>query len=229
MGEVLAPIDLEMQLHAAFLELEITPEQKTLALELLAPLKEKDEIHRAHYEHSIRVGLLAKRIGGYLNLDQKALFFAGIFHDLGKSEIDDSLLGKTEAWTEEDYRQIQEHPVIGHKMLKGKFDFSADIIVRHHRHQEKRYPKRLPKYLHNYSAETKAEIDEYARILALADVYDALHRVNSKFGELKRLSDQEIYEQMMILNPDRVDLVRELYSAGIFINSDRLNQQAATL
>lgn len=224
MSEGLIYSNLEAQLSATFLELGISDDHKNSALELIKPLKEKDEIHRAHYEHSIRVGLLAKRIGALMNLDQKALFFAGIFHDLGKSEIDESLLGKTDPWTDEDYNKIREHPVTGFEKLKGKFDFSAEIIVRHHRFQENGYPLDLPPFNHDYSQGSEVLINEYARILALADVYDALHRENSKFGEKRKLTDNEIEAQMLAHNPDRKDLVHNLFRAGIFKNSDKLAQ-----
>jgi HD-GYP domain-containing protein (c-di-GMP phosphodiesterase class II) len=57
---------------------------------------------------------------------------------------------------------------------------------------------------------------EYGRILAIADVYDALHRKNSKYGESKYLTDEEIKQKMLEGNTDRVDLIEDLYEAGIF-------------
>jgi hypothetical protein len=52
--------------------------------------------------------------------------------------------------------------------------------------------------------------------LALADVYDALHRVNEKFGGLKAFSGEQVKEQMLRMNPDLVELVDELYDTGVF-------------
>ncbi len=221
MSEFLQPNDLDIQLHEAFFELGIDEEIKKSALELLNPLKEKDPIHKEHYEHCVRVGLLASQIGGFMNLDQKALFFSGLFHDLGKQEIDEELLGKTDPWTQSDYEAIQKHPLIGHELLRGKFDFSAEIILLHHTFQKDGYPKDLPPFLHDYSEGTKTLISEYARVLAIADVYDALHRENSKFGEKRKLSDQEIEDYMLEHNPDRKELIESLYRAGIFINKDK--------
>lgn len=227
MSEMLQPNDLNIQLHEAFFELGISEEQKTTALTLLQPLKEKDPTHREHYEHSVRVGLLAKRIGSFMHLDERALFFAGLFHDLGKQEIDEDLLGKTDPWTDEDREKIQEHVTAGYNLLKGKFDFSAEIILLHHRFQPNGYPQDLPPFLHDYSEGTKTLIKEYARVLALADVYDALRRENSRFGEKRRLADQEIEEYMLEHNPDRRELIEELYRAEIFRNADKTRETDA--
>jgi putative nucleotidyltransferase with HDIG domain len=227
MSEILPADDLDIQLHETFFELGITPDQKLAALALVRPLKERDSVHREHYEHSVRVALLARRIGSFMHLDEKALFFAGLFHDLGKQEIDIDLLGKTGPWTEGDKQRIQEHVMVGYNILKGKFDFSAEIILFHHRFQTNGYPQELPPFLHDYSEGTKVVIKEYARLLALADVYDALHRENSQFGEKRRLSDVEIEEQMVEHNPDRRELVEDLYRAEIFINAEKARETEA--
>jgi len=75
----------------------------------------------------------------------------------------------------------------------------------------------MPKPLHEYSEATRLLIPEYGRVLALADVYDALHRVNSRFGDKRQLADDEIKEKMLEFNPDRKDLIMDLYNADIFI------------
>ncbi len=54
------------------------------------------------------------------------------------------------------------------------------------------------------------------RIVALADVYDALHRIDGKFEEKKALTGKEIREKMFEFNPDRKILVEALYKAEIF-------------
>jgi streptomycin 6-kinase len=59
-----------------------------------------------------------------------------------------------------------------------------------------------------------AEIDLYARILALADVYDAMHRINDATGG-QALSGEEIRRRMLDSNPDQRHLVGELYAADI--------------
>ncbi len=189
---------------------------------LLVPFKEKSPTHKEHYLHSLRVGLLAAKIGSFLGLPEKPFLYSGIFHDLGKQGIREELLGKKEEWTKEDRDEVSGHVMKGFNRLRGKFDFTADIIKLHHTFQPESYPAIIPDFLYNYSLESQAAIMEFGRILALADVYDALHRVNSKFGELRRLTDQEIEDQMFAHNADKSSLVADLYGAGIFVNSDNV-------
>ena len=221
--ELQKPTGLEMQVFRAFDELEIKPQIRTKIFTLLQPLKEKSAIHHEHYEHSLRVGLLAKKIAGFLHLDKKPLFFAGLLHDLGKREIRSDLLGKTEAWTPEDAKEIQPHVMHGYNSLKEKniFEFVAQIILWHHKFQENGYPQDLPEPSHNYSKETRNLIREYGRILALADVYDASHRDNSRLGVKGKLTDTQIEEQMLGSNLDEKGLIEDLYKAEIFINANK--------
>lgn len=215
MSERLGGHDLDLRLEETFLELGIDLGLKDSILLLLQPLKEGDEVHREHYEHSIRVGILAKQIAESMGLDGRALFLAGIFHDLGKQEIRTELLGKTEPWTDDDLQEIQGHVMAGYRLLKGKFDFSAEVMVRHHTFQPNSYPKELPSSLHEYSEETRELILEYGGILAIADVYDALHRKNSKFGERQSLTQPEIRGYMLTHFSDRKELIEGLYDSGI--------------
>jgi len=55
----------------------------------------------------------------------------------------------------------------------------------------------------------------YGRILAIADCYDALHRVNDKFGTVQALTGEDIKEKMFQFNPDQRVLLNELYEANI--------------
>jgi HD-GYP domain-containing protein (c-di-GMP phosphodiesterase class II) len=164
----------------------------------------------------LRVGLLAKKIGSFIHHEEKPLFYAGSLHDLGKCQTPLEILGKTGSWTDEDQREIEEHVMDGYRLLRGSFDVTAEIMLWHHRFQESGYPELLPPFLHDYRETTKLLIREYGRIVALADVYDALHRPNSKFAEVgKGLTKEEIKRKMFEFNPDRKKLVAALYSSGI--------------
>lgn len=211
----------EIKLEDAFKELGVKDQIKSKALSLLQPLKEKNEIHRKHYEHCVRVGLLAKDMAAFLNLDKKALFYAGLLHDIGKQDIPAEILGKKDGWTNNDALKIQEHVMEGYKLLQGKFDFSAEIILWHHKFQENGYPQEIPPLLHNYSDISDIKIAEYGRILAIADVYDALHRDDNKFSTNRCLSDTEIEDKMLNTNYDKKQLIVDLYNANIFVNSDK--------
>jgi len=207
---------IEQQFRDACDELEIQEEDRIAIESFLAPLRDKSSVTNFHYLHSLRVGLLARQIGKFTHHEERPLFFAGVLHDLGKCQVALEVLGKTEGWTEADTRAIMRHVSDGYRLLRGRFDFSAEIILWHHRFQLDGYPKKLPPLLHKYSEASKLLIVEYGRIIALADVYDALHRVNDKFGAKKELSGEEIREKMLEFNPDRTKLISALYEAGIF-------------
>lgn len=207
MVEIPGVNNLEAQFDAAFGELGLNADIKNSARTLLLPFKELDPIHREHYDHCVRVGLLARRIAQFRGFDEKALFLAGIFHDVGKQEIRSELLGKTDPWTDEDKNEVQGHVLAGYRLLRGKFDFSAEIMLLHHRFQSNAYPKELPTPSQEFSEETSELINEYAKTLVIADVYDALHRDNSRFGEKHRLTDTEIEVEMKRFDPEHRELI----------------------
>lgn len=207
---------LQEQLSHVFNELQIPSAENETVVAFLEPLRLKNLITYEHYEHSVRVSLIAKKIAQALNLDQKALFYAGLLHDIGKCQTCSATLGKTEGWTEADTEAIKSHVMDAYRFLRGRFDFSAEVIALHHQFQTNGYPFELPAHLHDYSEKTKALIKLYARLLALADVYDALHRVNDKFGTKSALSGDAIKSKMLELNPDLRQSVLGFYNIGIF-------------
>jgi putative nucleotidyltransferase with HDIG domain len=178
----------------------------------LAPLKMKDLMT---YEHSIRVGLLAVATARVMHLEDKALLYPGLLHDTGKTQTNSITLKKTEGWTDADTAEIKRHVMDGYRMIRGQFDFSAEVILWHHRFQSKGYPQRLPNPLHSYGRGTKMLIAMYGRILALVDCFDALHRVNDKHKG-SPMTGKEIKDKMLELNPDQRFLINELYDAGVF-------------
>lgn len=205
--------DLEQSFQAVLDDLHVSPEQQEKIRRYLALLQAR---HRETYQHSLRVGILAEQIAHFFGLDAKALFYAGTLHDIGKSMTPVAILSKTDAWTPQDDEEIRKHVRNGHRLLQGAFDFSADVMALHHRFQDGGYPDPPLPLLHDYDADTRAHIHMYGRILALADVYDALHRVNAKFGEKHVRSGEEIRECMLQLHPDLSPLVVDLYRADIF-------------
>lgn len=206
--------ELEGRFAMTAQKLGITPAQQAELLALIKPLKDGPEAVREHYAHSLRVGHTAQEIASFVFFQPRPLLIAGTVHDVGKCKIPFEILGKTTNWTEADALVMQDHVLAGYEILKGRFDFAAEIMLWHHKFQKNGYPEVLPPPLHEYSAATKVLIVEYGRILALADVYDALHRPNKKFGG--DISRQRIQELMFQFNPDRIQLISQLYQAEIF-------------
>lgn len=120
--------------------------------------------------HSDRVSEFSVLIGQKLGLPEdqiKLLRIGGLFHDIGKIGIPDSILQKQAKLTDEEYSEIKNHPSIGVHIL-GSAKLFKDIlpIVKHH---HERYDGR------GYPAGLKGEDIPYlARIAAVADTFDAM-------------------------------------------------------
>jgi hypothetical protein len=134
---------------------------------LVSTLDAKDAYTRGHSE---RVALVARRIGTYLGLpeeDLRNIYLSGLLHDIGKIGVDDQILRKPGQLTAEEFTQIKRHPVIGYNILAGLRNLQAVLPgVRHHHEafSGTGYPDGL----------SGDEIPLMARILAVADSYDAM-------------------------------------------------------
>ena len=134
---------------------------------LAGAIEAKDPYTRGH---SDRVRSLSLRIGMKLGLSGKRLedlVFGALLHDIGKIGIKDEVLQKPGRLSPEEYRHVQEHPLIGVKILEA-FDFFKDkvlMIRHHHEHFDgSGYPDRL----------VGEEIPLEARIIAISDAFDAM-------------------------------------------------------
>ena len=120
--------------------------------------------------HSDRVSEYSVLIGEKLGLgeeDIRRLRIGGLFHDVGKIGVPDSILQKNDKLTDEEYSQIKNHPTIGAQILSTASIFQDIIpIVKHHheRYDGKGYPSRLK----------GKDIPYLARIAAVADSFDAM-------------------------------------------------------
>lgn len=133
-----------------------------------------------HYTggHCERVTKYALRLGRWIDLsadEMTDLFYAANIHDIGKIGISENILNKPGALSRDEFEILKKHPRIGHDIVKD-IDFlkrSSRIILQHHeRYDGKGYPS-------NIKGE---EIDPLARILFIADAFDAMttHRIYRK-------------------------------------------------
>ena len=125
---------------------------------------------RYTYGHSQRVVKYAEAIGRKLGLgseELKNLKYAGFLHDIGKIEINREILNKKEPLTTEEWRVIQQHPLFGASILESFPDVTGivpSVRGHHERYDGQGYPGGLQ----------GEEIPLGARILAVADSYDAM-------------------------------------------------------
>ncbi len=183
---------------------------------LTAPLALTHPVRRQHWLHSIRVSMTSRRIAEHRGMDPKKVWYPGSLHDVGKALIPVKVLGKTSGWTDEDSRIMRSHVMYGYNLVHDVFAFSADVLLWHHKFQENGYPKRMPPPTFPRSSSVGVTVPRCGRIVALADSFDAAHRINNRGDGLQALNGEEIYQRMLGDNPDIRDLVIDLYKAGIF-------------
>ena len=120
--------------------------------------------------HSDRVAEYSVLLGKKLNVssdDLQILRIGGLFHDIGKIGIPDSILLKEGKLTDEEYNKIKEHPLIGFNILEhaSMFKNILDIVKYHHeRFDGNGYPEKLD----------GNNIPYLAKIVAVADSFDAM-------------------------------------------------------
>ena len=120
--------------------------------------------------HSDRVAEYSVLIGKHLGLsdeDIHLLRVGGLFHDIGKIGVPDSILLKTSKLTDDEYSEIKNHPKIGAQILSNATIFEKAIpVVKHHheRYDGFGYPSKL----------AGENIPYLARIAAVADSFDAM-------------------------------------------------------
>lgn len=120
--------------------------------------------------HSVAVAVYARDIASEMGLserDVQRVYFSGLLHDIGKIAVSDAVLRKPAALTDEEFREIERHPVVGATILSPS-KMLQELLpgVRHHheRMDGRGYPDRL----------VGESIPLDARILAVADAYNAM-------------------------------------------------------
>ena len=159
--------------------------------------------------HSERVSKICMLIAARLNLDEEernALRWASILHDVGKIGIPEQILTKPGCLTDEEYRVIQEHPEKGYKILKPLEQLSNSLtaILHHHeRFDGLGYPDKLK----------GEEVPKLARIIAVADTFDAINS-DRAYRPAKSADDTMIIIQEIAgtqLDPELVRTFEEIY------------------
>lgn len=123
------------------------------------------------FSHSVNVAILATIIGienGYDQIKLRNLAAGALFHDIGKTLIPENILNKTTPFTAEEENEVKQHPTLGFEILRKIEGFnllSAHVAFQHHeKFDGTGYPRGL----------MGKEIDEFARIVTIAEFYDTL-------------------------------------------------------
>lgn len=127
----------------------------------------KDPYTRGHSDRVSEYSVLIGKKLGLSEEDIKTLRVGGLFHDIGKIGIPDSILLKEAKLTDDEYSQIKNHPAIGAHILCNAEVFKNIIPIVKHHHEKfdgTGYPSRLK----------GEDIPYFARISAVADTFDAM-------------------------------------------------------
>ncbi|MCR4989340.1 MAG: HD-GYP domain-containing protein [Lachnospiraceae bacterium] len=120
--------------------------------------------------HSLRVAEYSERIARAMGKDDEEcyrIYYAALLHDVGKIGISDSIINKPGKLTPEEYDEIKTHPSVGNQILSSISEYpylSIGAHFHHERYDGKGYPKGLK----------GDDIPEIARIISVADAYDAM-------------------------------------------------------
>ncbi len=136
-------------------------------INMLHCMKEHDDLT---YVHSINVALIANVFGHWLKLPEEdidVLTLSGLLHDIGKLNLPSEILNKRDCLTVSEYSLVKTHTIQGHQILKDK-DIDVRVkyaaLMHHERCDGSGYPYGLK----------GPQIDSFAKIIAIADVYDAM-------------------------------------------------------
>lgn len=154
---------------------------------LAAAIDAKDEYTHGH---SARVAMYSTQIAreaGKTEEECEQIYFAALLHDVGKIGVDDAIINKEGRLTDEEFAQIKLHPVYGNQILSS-IQLSPYLSIGAHFHHE-RYDGR------GYPEGRKGEdIPEIARIISVADAYDAM---TSKRSYRDTIPQQKVREELV--------------------------------
>lgn len=156
-----------------------------------------DMIHQMHslsdtiYAHCVNVALISRMIGRWLHLEQhdlNILTCSGLLHDIGKLVIPEEVLNKPGKLTDEEFALIKSHPKTGYEILRNQnidTRIKQAALMHHERYDGTGYPNRL----------SNEFLSDFAMIVAIADVYDAMTAARSYREPLCPFQVIEKFEQ----------------------------------
>lgn len=156
-------------------------------------LNEVRQVDEYTFNHSQNVGILASMLAKWAGFppDQaKQVCYAGVLHDIGKARVPTEILNKPSKLTAEEFETMKKHSALGFEILKNNKFISEEIrlgvLMHHERINGKGYPLAIK----------GDKIHPYAKIIAVADVFDAMvsdrcyHKKELPFNVLEYFANQ---------------------------------------
>ena len=123
------------------------------------------------YSHSLNVSLMSIIIARWMNLSEAEIdeiATAGLLHDIGKTKISEELLLKPGKLTDSEFDELKKHPVLGYMMMENVKDATLNmkysVLLHHEKIDGSGYPV----------GAVDEEIPLFPKIIAIADIYDAM-------------------------------------------------------
>ena len=190
------------------------------------------------YAHSLNVALICNVLAKWLGMsekDQKLAFTCGILHDVGKLKIPSEVIHKQDKLTKEEYELIKTHTIEGYNHIRNldiDDHIKKTVLMHHERYDGTGYP-----------LGTKGdEIDKFARICAIADVYEATTSARKYRGASSPFHVVDIFEKEGLKQYDthmvmtflekivdnymlnRVPLTNDMEGEIVYINKNALSR-----
>lgn len=138
--------------------------------ELFDMIQQMHSLNDSVYAHCINVALICRMIGRWLHMeshDLDTLTCCGLLHDIGKLVIPEEILNKPGKLTDEEFVIVKSHPKYGYELLRNQnidSRIKRSALMHHERYDGSGYPNGL----------TGELLSDFAMIVAIADVYDAM-------------------------------------------------------
>ncbi|MDD6480682.1 MAG: HD-GYP domain-containing protein [Lachnospiraceae bacterium] len=142
-------------------------ENDAIAIDISA-LKTSDEYTFKHSVDVATISMIIAKQQGKSAKDVHDIGIAGLLHDIGKTKIPLSILNKPGRLNDKEFAIMKQHAVYSYQMIKDKPEFTPEICLGVLQHHEKINGKGYPMGVNSDM------LSPYARILAVADIYDAL-------------------------------------------------------
>jgi len=158
---------------------------------LMINLVDIKNIDNYTYEHSLNVAILATIMGIEIKLTRNELyklFMGALLHDIGKAFVPSDIVTKQGTLTAEEAEHMMAHPQLGYDYLKESYGLDATSKIVALQHHEKTDGTGYPMHAHGN------QIHKFARIVALADVYDGM---TSDTSYSKAMAPNEAIEYIM--------------------------------
>ena len=182
-----APVNTDELLHQAT-DLISGTRTSSDFFNMLHNMRQYDDLT---FAHSMNVALICHILADWVHMsaeDVETATLCGLLHDIGKLQIPDNIIKKPGKLTEEEYKIVKTHTIAGYNILKDQ-DISEHIknsaLMHHEKCDGSGYPFGF----------TSEKIDPFAKIVAIADVYDAMTAARVYRGPLCPFQVIEIFEK----------------------------------